>query len=175
MPGGLTRVAASAETHGRLDAAGGGSKDTWVLADGPVSAFSLLPRRIRPVELAAAAATCPAGTPTTSTGWAATSSGAEGVVRLLRGDPRPARPRSPGLAEVARAARPASRAHLPDRRPIPASSTEPARRVDEPEGELLSVIFDRERPGSLAVDARPCSSGSPPRSATGSPSTCGGS
>ena len=62
MPGGLTRVAASARARMVVSMQrGGGSKDTWVLADGPVSAVHAAARRpARPVELTrAAAATCP--------------------------------------------------------------------------------------------------------------------
>ncbi len=45
MPGGLTRIAG----HERLVSAqrGGGSKETWVLSDAPIEAFSLLPGRAR--------------------------------------------------------------------------------------------------------------------------------
>jgi uncharacterized circularly permuted ATP-grasp superfamily protein/uncharacterized alpha-E superfamily protein len=42
MPGGLTRVAASGEVPIVSMQRGGGSKDTWVLTDGPVSPMSLL-------------------------------------------------------------------------------------------------------------------------------------
>ena len=42
MPGGLTRVAASGDVPIVSMQRGGGSKDTWVLADGPVSPMSLL-------------------------------------------------------------------------------------------------------------------------------------
>jgi uncharacterized circularly permuted ATP-grasp superfamily protein/uncharacterized alpha-E superfamily protein len=43
MPGGLTRFSASAESMVVSMQRGGGSKDTWVLAAGPVDPFSLLP------------------------------------------------------------------------------------------------------------------------------------
>jgi uncharacterized circularly permuted ATP-grasp superfamily protein/uncharacterized alpha-E superfamily protein len=42
MPGGLTRIAASGEVPIVSMQRGGGSKDTWVLTDGPVSPMSLL-------------------------------------------------------------------------------------------------------------------------------------
>jgi uncharacterized circularly permuted ATP-grasp superfamily protein len=42
MPGGLTRVAERTDSLVVSMQRGGGSKDTWVLADGPVPAFSLL-------------------------------------------------------------------------------------------------------------------------------------
>ncbi len=50
MPGGLTRVAASDARVISMQR-GGSSKDTWVLAAGPVSTFSLLRREIGPQEL----------------------------------------------------------------------------------------------------------------------------
>jgi uncharacterized circularly permuted ATP-grasp superfamily protein/uncharacterized alpha-E superfamily protein len=47
MPGGLTRVAVAADVPIVSMRRGGGSKDTWVMSDGPVSAVSLLaPARI---------------------------------------------------------------------------------------------------------------------------------
>jgi uncharacterized circularly permuted ATP-grasp superfamily protein/uncharacterized alpha-E superfamily protein len=51
MPGGLTRLAASADTLVVSLQKGGGSKDTWVVSDGPVSAFSLLPAAVQPMAL----------------------------------------------------------------------------------------------------------------------------
>ena len=42
MPGGLTRISATADTPIVSMQRGGGSKDTWVLSDGPVSPMSLL-------------------------------------------------------------------------------------------------------------------------------------
>ena len=42
MPGGLTRVTASLDDLVTSMQSGGGSKDTWVLAEGPTSQFSLL-------------------------------------------------------------------------------------------------------------------------------------
>jgi uncharacterized circularly permuted ATP-grasp superfamily protein/uncharacterized alpha-E superfamily protein len=51
MPGGLTRLAASADTLVVSLQKGGGSKDTWVVSDDPVSTFSLLPATVQPVAL----------------------------------------------------------------------------------------------------------------------------
>src|SRR5712664_1924163 len=51
MPGGLTRVASAADTRVISMQRGGSSKDTWVLASGPVSTFSLLRRSVGPEEL----------------------------------------------------------------------------------------------------------------------------
>mgnify|MGYP005840333291 CR=1 FL=1 len=49
MPGGLTRFSSSRDPHAISMQLGDGSKDTWVLADGPPSTFSLQPRTDRAV------------------------------------------------------------------------------------------------------------------------------
>jgi uncharacterized alpha-E superfamily protein len=51
MPGGLTRLAASADTLVVSLQKGGGSKDTWVVSDGPVSSFSLRPTAVQSMAL----------------------------------------------------------------------------------------------------------------------------
>jgi uncharacterized alpha-E superfamily protein len=51
MPGGLTRVASAADARVISMQRGGSSKDTWVMASGPVSTFSLLRREVGPDEL----------------------------------------------------------------------------------------------------------------------------
>jgi uncharacterized circularly permuted ATP-grasp superfamily protein/uncharacterized alpha-E superfamily protein len=51
MPGGLTRVASAADQRVISMQRGGSSKDTWVLASGPVSSFSLLRRSIQEQDL----------------------------------------------------------------------------------------------------------------------------
>jgi len=51
MPGGLTRVTAAADSLVVSLQKGGGSKDTWILADGPVSDATLLTRSTQPIEL----------------------------------------------------------------------------------------------------------------------------
>jgi len=56
MPGGLTRVATGPDVRVVSMQRGGGTKDTWVLSDGPVSGFSLLRRRIGPQDLVRAGA-----------------------------------------------------------------------------------------------------------------------
>ncbi len=52
VPGGLTRVATSAPLSVSM-AQGGTSLDTWVLTDGPVDTFSMLPQRLSVADLAA--------------------------------------------------------------------------------------------------------------------------
>ena len=51
MPGGLTRVGSAADTRVISMQRGGSSKDTWVLAAGPVSTFSLLRRSVGAADL----------------------------------------------------------------------------------------------------------------------------
>ncbi len=51
MPGALSRVGRAGESLGLSLRPGGESKDTWVVAGGPVSTFSLLPPASAPVEL----------------------------------------------------------------------------------------------------------------------------
>ena len=59
MPGGLTRISNSASELVVSMQSGGGSKDTWVLADGPVSQLSLLLPGTQIVRLERAAAEVP--------------------------------------------------------------------------------------------------------------------
>ncbi|MBL8377995.1 MAG: circularly permuted type 2 ATP-grasp protein [Burkholderiales bacterium] len=51
MPGGLTRVATGPDARVISMQRGGGSKDTWVLSQGPVSDFSLIRRAVSAVDL----------------------------------------------------------------------------------------------------------------------------
>ena len=56
MPGGLTRVAGDGDSRVIAMQRGGGSKDTWVLSDGPVNAsFSLLSSTVTADDLVAVA------------------------------------------------------------------------------------------------------------------------
>lgn len=51
MPGGLTRTASGPDERVISIQRGGGSKDTWVLARGPVGSFSLLRQAVGPQDL----------------------------------------------------------------------------------------------------------------------------
>jgi len=51
MPGGLARVSPSVDTAVVSMQRGGGSKDTWVLSDGPVDVFTLRHPRDQPLDL----------------------------------------------------------------------------------------------------------------------------
>ena len=73
LPGGMTRVAAG-ETGSVSMQRGGTSLDTWVLTDGPVDTFSMLPQRPRWTISSRGATRCPAARPRTCSGSAATPS-----------------------------------------------------------------------------------------------------
>ena len=130
---------------------GGGSKDTWVLADEPGQHLQPPAPGPRPVELSRAGGDLRAAPPTTSTGWAATSSAPRAwsaccaaiLVRLTEQSGMAEVPELPVAAAGARPRRPETFPGFLDHSRPDSSS--------EPEGELLSVIFDRERPGSLAA------------------------
>ncbi len=84
MPGGLSRVTASAEMLDVSMQEGGGSKDTWVLSDRPVSTFTLLNNVSRPVELSRGGNDLPSRAADNLFWLGRYVERAEGLVRLLR-------------------------------------------------------------------------------------------
>jgi uncharacterized alpha-E superfamily protein len=149
MPGGLTRFSGSAETMIVSMQKGGGSKDTWVLAEGPVSTFSLLPARNQPVELSRGGSDLPSRVADNLYWLGRYAERAEGTTRLLRGILVRLTEKS-GLADVP---------ELPALlrvltlicQALPGFVGEgAAKRLAAPENELLSMIFDSQRPESLA-------------------------
>ncbi|MGD9648991.1 MAG: circularly permuted type 2 ATP-grasp protein, partial [Pirellulales bacterium] len=148
MPGGLTRVSASAETMVVSMQRGGGSKDTWVLSPGPVSQFSLLRPDDAPVELTRGGHDLPSRMADNLYWLGRYAERAEGLTRLLRcvilrltEAQQPADvPELPALLRIV-----TSQSEL-----LPGAVAEAAEpRVVNPETELLSVIHDVRRPGSL--------------------------
>ena len=85
MPGGLTRVSASADTTVVSMQRGGGSKDTWVLADAVVSEFSLLPAPNGRVALTRSGGALPSRVADNLFWLGRYAERAEGLTRLLRG------------------------------------------------------------------------------------------
>jgi uncharacterized circularly permuted ATP-grasp superfamily protein/uncharacterized alpha-E superfamily protein len=84
MPGGLSRVAnlrAGTEMSMQL---GAGSKDTWVLSDGPVTSFSLLPPVNRPVTLSRGGSDLPSRAADDLYWLGRYAERAEGAARLAR-------------------------------------------------------------------------------------------
>lgn len=85
MPGGLTRTSSTLDNLVISVQAGGGSKDTWVLSDGPVSQFSLLRPPDQPLELSRGGGDLPSRVADNLFWLGRYIERAEGTVRLLRG------------------------------------------------------------------------------------------
>jgi uncharacterized circularly permuted ATP-grasp superfamily protein/uncharacterized alpha-E superfamily protein len=150
MPGGLTRVSCSAESKVVTMQKGGGSKDTWVLGDRPVGTFSLLPPLHGPLRLSRAGGDLSSRHADNFYWLGRYVERAESVVRLLRGvlvrltekSGMAEVPELPILLRVLTAQTRTFPGFFDPNRPDP---------LDRPDDELLSVIFDRERSGSLAA------------------------
>ncbi len=149
MPGGLTRVTASAETMVVSMQQGGGSKDTWVLADGPVHEFSLLSATVQPVELSRAGNDLPSRAADNLFWLGRYAERAEGAVRLLRGILVRLTEKS-GLAEVPELPH-LLRAMTYQTQTFPGFIDGADDLLSAPEEEVLSVIFDEHKIGSLAA------------------------
>jgi uncharacterized circularly permuted ATP-grasp superfamily protein/uncharacterized alpha-E superfamily protein len=84
MPGGLTRVANAPQSTVVSMQSGGGSKDTWVLSDEPVSVVTLLPASEGPVALERAPIDLPSRVADNLFWLGRYAERSEGLVRLLR-------------------------------------------------------------------------------------------
>jgi len=84
MPGGLTRVSNSLEVPIVSMQSGGGSKDTWVLSDTPVSTVSLLAPPGTPIRVDRAAVGLPSRVADNLYWLGRYAERAEGLMRLLR-------------------------------------------------------------------------------------------
>jgi uncharacterized circularly permuted ATP-grasp superfamily protein/uncharacterized alpha-E superfamily protein len=148
MPGGLTRVGASVGTMVVSMQRGGGSKDTWVLSAGPVSAFSLLRPAGLPVELTRGGSDLPSRVADNLYWLGRYAERAEGLARLLRVVLR--RLVEAGLAEAPEL--PALLRTVTRRSECYPGFVGPgaAERLAAPEAALLAVLHDARRPGSLA-------------------------
>jgi uncharacterized circularly permuted ATP-grasp superfamily protein/uncharacterized alpha-E superfamily protein len=151
MPGGLTRVTSDADSMVVSMQRGGGSKDTWVLSEGPVSSFSLLRPPGQPIELRRGGIDLPSRVADNLFWLGRYAERAEGTVRLLRGllgrltdeTGLTGLPELPSLLRMLTLL-----GYLP-----PASQPTPAdgarERFSRLESELLSVITNEKMPGSL--------------------------
>ena len=173
MPGGLTRIAASADTLVVSMQKGGGSKDTWVLSDAPVDRFTLLPTAEKPVEVRRDGGDLPSRSADDLYWLGRHIERVEGKVRLARGllirlteQASPVEvPELPSLLQAL-----TGRSELP---PRPPERTR-RRRLGAVAREISSIVFDDHRVGSLRRRSAD-STGSPPRSAIACRRTCGGS
>src|SRR5262249_24240216 len=84
MPGGLTRCAATADTLVVSMQKGGGSKDTWVLSETPVSTSSLRPPTAQRVAPSSAGGALPSRAADNLFWLARYAERVESIVRLVR-------------------------------------------------------------------------------------------
>jgi uncharacterized circularly permuted ATP-grasp superfamily protein/uncharacterized alpha-E superfamily protein len=153
MPGGLTRVTATAETMVVSLQRGGGSKDTWVLSDAAVSDFTLLPHAGKITALSRGGNDLPSRAADNLFWLGRYVQRAEDLVRLLRGiivrlTEKAGLTDSPDLPTLLKALTQLTKT-------LPGFLGEGAsERLADPENELMSLIFQRDRVGSLAYNNR---------------------
>jgi len=148
MPGGLTRVSETANSLGDSSLGGQGSKDVWVLSEGPVAQVSLLHPSGQPVALRRSGNDLPSRVADNLYWLGRHVERAEGSVRLLRSVvsrmTSESQPRdSNDLAVLLHALSDSGQI-----RPDFLIHTE-GRRVPLLENEILAFIFDEARAGSL--------------------------
>ncbi len=149
MPGGLTRVSASTGTVVVSMQRGGGSKDTWVLSAHPVNNFSLLRPSSLPLELTRGGSDLPSRVADNLYWLGRYAERAEGLTRLLRVSLQRLIETS-GLAEVPElAVLLFAVSRLSERQAAPARAV-PDSPLPEAEAELLTLMHDARRRGSLA-------------------------
>jgi uncharacterized circularly permuted ATP-grasp superfamily protein/uncharacterized alpha-E superfamily protein len=84
MPGGLSRISSAQDSKVISMQKGGGSKDAWVLSDGPVNMFSLMPTDVSHVKLARQTQDLPSRVADTMYWLGRYVERAESLVRLCR-------------------------------------------------------------------------------------------
>ena len=150
MPGGLTRVGSTPHSQAVSMQRGGGSKDTWVLSTGPVSTFSLLPPSDQPLSLTRAGGDLPSRAADNLYWLGRYAERAESTSRLIRCVftrliERPEGSELADLTLLLQTLRLA--ATLPTHRFPEPAATPAAVPIDR---ELFQLVFQRNRPGSLA-------------------------
>ena len=146
MPGGLTRVSGSVDDLVVSSQRGGGSKDTWVLADAPVPVVSLLDRVQAPIDVSRAGFALTSRVADNLLWLGRTAERVEAGVRLFRS----------ALGRLADEPLRAADAALPDAVQLLARRF----RLDAPEEQaplaerIVAAIFDSERPDSMSSAAR---------------------
>ena len=149
MPGGLTRFSSSGAAMVVSMQRGGGSKDSWVLSQGPVSTLSLLTPSGLPVRLSRGGKDLPSRVADNLYWLGRYAERAEGLTRLLR-------------AVLVRLTETSGLADVPELPVLLRAVTfvslsypgfvgeDGESRLAAPESELLAVIYDADRPGSVA-------------------------
>jgi uncharacterized circularly permuted ATP-grasp superfamily protein/uncharacterized alpha-E superfamily protein len=147
MPGGLTRISPSTDTLVVSMQKGGGSKDTWVLSDKPVSNFSLLAHPGESMQITRGGSDLPSRVADNLFWVGRYVERTEGLSRLIR-----------GILVRLTGQRPADVPELPIllRTLTHVSNSYPgfvgddsAALLAQPERELLAMIYDINRPGSV--------------------------
>ncbi len=152
MPGGLSRVARSADNPEVSMQVGSGSKDTWVLSSAPVGSFSLLPPPSHPVELSRGGGDLPSRTADNLYWLGRYAERAEGIARLARVlttrlQDAPMDPGTTGDSELEPLFRALAAQTETDVRESAAVEVGRTRLLAEER--LLSALFDTEHAGSL--------------------------
>jgi uncharacterized circularly permuted ATP-grasp superfamily protein/uncharacterized alpha-E superfamily protein len=153
MPGGLTRVARSGESHSVSMQLGGASKDTWVLSEKPVEEVTLLRSSSSGVELRRVGNNLPSRMADNFFWLGRYTERADATARLLRGALARFTPESTGGAAMPVLT--TLLATLETAGVLPPTSEE----IEKPynpemlEAELMGSIFDPDRPGSLRAVA----------------------
>ncbi|MCC5828031.1 MAG: circularly permuted type 2 ATP-grasp protein [Phycisphaeraceae bacterium] len=153
MPGGLTRVSGAADSMVVSTQRGGGSKDTWVLSEKPVAPFSLLTHGERATELNRSGFILSSRVADNLFWLGRYVERLEGSIRVLRAllrrlnseDYARTSPEVAGLVELL---------HRDGRLVGGVEGDEQERPIDlnEIEPQLISVIFDEDRPFSVRAD-----------------------
>ncbi|MGE5194135.1 MAG: alpha-E domain-containing protein, partial [Deltaproteobacteria bacterium] len=148
LPGGLTGFSGAAEPKVAAMQRGG-IKDTWVLAEGPVGPIGLSPPSGTPVVLSRGGKDLPSRVAENLFRLGRCAERAEGLARLLRGvlvrlTETSGLAEAPELPMLLRAV-----TFVSDSRPGFVGEGSAAR-LAAPEAELLAMIYDRQRSGSVA-------------------------
>jgi uncharacterized circularly permuted ATP-grasp superfamily protein/uncharacterized alpha-E superfamily protein len=146
MPGGLTRVAADQDELTISMQRGGGSKDTWVLAEGHINTFTRLPDRNAPVVVNRGGGELPSRIADNLFWLGRYAERAESMCRMLRGILGRLTERTDGL-EIPALLRSIGSAYGVGVGPNAKSAIDS---LFDAEQELLGLIFDPQRVGSVA-------------------------
>lgn len=148
MPGGMTRVSATSDAPVVSMQRGGGSKDTWVLADSAVSEFSLLPAGGFRVPLTRTGGDLPSRAADNLFWLGRYAERAEGLARLLRGI----------VVRISERSGIGDNSELPALLHALAVHTDPkAKRpapTDDPFAVVLPAVFNTDHTKSLAAAVR---------------------
>jgi uncharacterized circularly permuted ATP-grasp superfamily protein/uncharacterized alpha-E superfamily protein len=149
MPGGLTRVSSSPDSFVVSSQSGGGSKDTWVLADAPVPYVSLMDRAEQPADVARGSFALTSRVADNLLWLGRMSERVEARVRMFRAALRRLSEEPIRAAD----APPPDAVVLLERMGLAGSGTGKETPPDSVESRLLDALWERAHPNSLAAAA----------------------